>query len=146
MKNLQWFLIKYFYLTEEDNGVRYWFVDREDMEWGIKNHEFLEYGEHNGNLYGTKLDSVRAIIDEGKTCILDSSPQSLKILRNSSEFMPFIIFLSAPGLDEMRHIYDNLRVTNSMIASGALSRRLASARARTTPPTSGETTISCWSP
>jgi guanylate kinase len=63
------------------------------MEWGIKNHEFLEYGEHNGNLYGTKLDSVRAIIDEGKTCILDSSPQSLKILRNSSEFMPFIIFL-----------------------------------------------------
>ena len=122
-KILQWFLIKYFYLTEEDNGVRYWFVDREDMEWGIKNHEFLEYGEHNGNLYGTKLDSVRAIIDEGKTCILDSSPQSLKILRNSSEFMPFIIFLSAPGLDEMRHIYDNLRVTNSMIAS---SKNLAS--------------------
>jgi guanylate kinase len=87
------------------------------MEWGIKNHEFLEYGEHNGNLYGTKLDSVRAIIDEGRTCILDSSPQSLKLLRNSSEFMPFIIFLAAPGLDEMRHIYDNLRVTNSMIAS-----------------------------
>lgn len=111
------------HFTEEDNGVRYWFVDREDMEWGIKNHEFLEYGDHNGNLYGTKLDSVRAIIDEGKTCILDSSPQSLKILRNSSEFMPFIIFLSAPGLDEMRHIYDNLRVTNSMIAS---SKNLAS--------------------
>jgi hypothetical protein len=56
-----------FLISEEDNGVRYWFVDREDMEWGIKNHEFLEYGEHNGNLYGTKLDSVRAIIDEGKT-------------------------------------------------------------------------------
>ena len=111
------------HFPEEDNGVRYWFVDREDMEWGIKNHEFLEYGDHNGNLYGTKLDSVRAIIDEGKTCILDSSPQSLKILRNSSEFMPFIIFLSAPGLDEMRHIYDNLRVTNSMIAS---SKNLAS--------------------
>jgi hypothetical protein len=55
--------------------------------------------------------------------ILDSSPQSLKVLRNSSEFMPFIIFLAAPGLDEMRHIYDNLRVTNSMIAS---SKNLAS--------------------
>ena len=29
----------------------------------------------------------------------------------------------------------------STMASGALSRRLASARARTTPPTSGETTV-----
>ena len=119
--------------------MRYWFVDREDMEWGIKNHEFLEYGEHNGNLYGTKLDSVRAIIDEGRTCILDSSPQSLKLLRYSSEFMPFIIFLAAPGLEEMRHIYDNLRVTNSMIASSknlasferSSSIRYSSRRART---------------
>ena len=127
------------YSSEEDNGLRYWFVDREDMEWGIKNHEFLEYGEHNGNLYGTKLDSVRAIIDEGRTCILDSSPQSLKILRYSSEFMPFIIFLAAPGLEEMRHIYDNLRVTNSMIASSknlasferSSSIRYSSRRART---------------
>ena len=30
---------------EEDSGVRYWFVDREDMEYSIKQHEFLEYGE-----------------------------------------------------------------------------------------------------
>ena len=30
---------------EEDSGMRYWFVDREDMEYSIRNHEFLEYGE-----------------------------------------------------------------------------------------------------
>ena len=30
---------------EEDSGQRYWFVDREDMEYSIRNHEFLEYGE-----------------------------------------------------------------------------------------------------
>ena len=103
---------------EEDSGIRYWFVDREDMEYSIKQHEFLEYGEFNQNLYGTKLDSVRAIVDEGRTCVLDASPQSLKLLRNSSEFMPFVVFLSAPGLDEMRHVYDNLRVTNSMMNAG----------------------------
>ena len=67
---------------------------------------------------GTKLDSVRAMIDEGRTCVLDASPQSLKLLRNSSEFMPFVVFLSAPGLDEMRHVYDNMRVTNSMMNTG----------------------------
>ena len=37
---------------EEDSGIRYWFCDREDMEYSIKQHEFLEYGEFNGNLYG----------------------------------------------------------------------------------------------
>ena len=49
--------------------------------------------EFQGNLYGTRLDSVRAIIDEGRTAVLDPSPRSLKLLRNSSEFMPFIVFL-----------------------------------------------------
>ena len=48
---------------------------------------------YQGNLYGTRLDSVRAIIDEGRTAVLDPSPRSLKLLRNSSEFMPFIVFL-----------------------------------------------------
>jgi len=124
---------------EEDSGIRYWFCDREDMEYSIKQHEFLEYGEFNGNLYGTKLDSVRAMIDEGRTCVLDASPQSLKLLRNSSEFMPFVVFLSAPGLDEMRHVYDNMRVTNSMMNTGksmstferTSSIRSSSRRART---------------
>ena len=103
---------------EEDSGVRYWFVDREDMEYGIKQHEFLEYGELNQNLYGIKMDSVRAIIDDGRTAVLDCSPQSLKTLRNSSEFMPFVVFLAAPGMEEMKHVYDNLRVTGSMITAG----------------------------
>ena len=85
--------------------MRYWFVDREDMEFAIKvnylyyyiytcmyyfiikiaikNHEFLEYGEYGPNLYGTRYDSIHAIIDAGKTAVLDPSPQSLKLLRSS---------------------------------------------------------------
>ena len=44
---------------------RYWFVDREDLEISIRRHELLEYGDHQGELYGTKLDSVRQIISTG---------------------------------------------------------------------------------
>jgi len=105
--------------SEEDSGMRYWFVDREDMEYSIRNHEFLEYGELKGNLYGTRLDSVRAIIDEGRTAVLDPSPKSLKLLRNSSEFMPFIVFLAAPGMEEMQSVYNNLRVSNAMSVANA---------------------------
>lgn len=34
------------------------------MEEDIKRHKFLEYGEYNGNLYGTHLDSIRGVIKE----------------------------------------------------------------------------------
>lgn len=58
----------------EEDGMGYWFVSREEMEHDIRDHQFLECGEHNGHLYGTKLDSIRAIIRQGKMCVLDCSP------------------------------------------------------------------------
>lgn len=58
----------------EENGKNYWFVDRETMEMEIREHKFLEYGEHNGHLYGTSLDTIRDVIHEGKMCVLDCSP------------------------------------------------------------------------
>ena len=58
----------------EENGKNYWFIEREEMEKQIRQHKFLEYGEHNGNLYGTSLDSIRNAINEGKMCVLDCSP------------------------------------------------------------------------
>lgn len=50
----------------EENGKNYWFIDREEMEEEIRKNHFLEHGEHNGNLYGTHLDSVRDVIKQGK--------------------------------------------------------------------------------
>lgn len=35
----------------------------------------LEYGEYKGNLYGTSIDAVRAVLDAGKICIVDLEPQ-----------------------------------------------------------------------
>lgn len=64
------------------------------MEDEIDRNNFLEFGEHNGNLYGTHLDSIRNVIKDGKMCILDCSPAVLKFLHNSPEFMPFVIFVS----------------------------------------------------
>lgn len=49
----------------EENGKNYWFTDREEMEEEIRSNNFLEHGEHNGNLYGTHLDSIRDIIKQG---------------------------------------------------------------------------------
>ena len=77
----------------------------------------LEYGEHGGEVYGTKLESVREVVDTGRMCVLDCSPAALKLLHNSNEFMPFVVFLAAPGLEEMKHIYDNGKMAGAIMAS-----------------------------
>ena len=73
---------------------------------------------HTASRSFLKVSNSIISLDDGKTSVLDVSPQSLKLLRNSSEFMPFVVFLAAPGMDEMRHVYDNMKVTNSMMTAG----------------------------
>lgn len=97
----------------EEDGKSYWFTDRESMEQDIREHRFLEHGEHGGHLYGTKLDSVREMIRSGKMCVLDCSPAALKILHNSTEFMPYVIFIAAPGMEQLKSLYDLGRSTGA---------------------------------
>jgi PREDICTED: similar to membrane protein, palmitoylated 3 (MAGUK p55 subfamily member 6) len=59
----------------EQDGKVYHFVKREIMEADINNQKYLEWGEYDGYLYGTKLDSIRSIIRSGKMAILDCNPQ-----------------------------------------------------------------------
>lgn len=46
------------------------------MEVDIKAGRYLEHGEYEGNLYGTKIDSIHEVVDAGKMCILDVNPQA----------------------------------------------------------------------
>lgn len=45
------------------------------MEADVKAGRFLEHGEYDGNLYGTKIDSIHEVVAAGRTCILDVNPQ-----------------------------------------------------------------------
>ena len=60
---------------EELDGQAYRFVTRADMERDIKDSRYLEHGEYDGNLYGTKMDSIHEVVETGRTCILDVNPQ-----------------------------------------------------------------------
>jgi len=39
--------------------------------------------------------------------------KALKILHNSSEFMPYVIFIAAPGMEQLKHLYGISRSTGS---------------------------------
>lgn len=92
----------------EIHGKKYFFSDRDTMEMEIRNDLFLEYGVFNGNLYGTKLETVHNTIHSGKMCVLDVNPTSLKTLK-TPEFMPYIIFLAAPNAEALTVMYEEGR-------------------------------------
>ncbi|GAB0098548.1 hypothetical protein DMENIID0001_142920 [Sergentomyia squamirostris] len=119
----------------EENGKGYWFIDRENFEEEVRLNNFLEYGEHNANLYGTHLDSIRDVIKQNKMCVLDCAPSALKLLHNSQEFMPFVVFIAAPGMEQLQQIYAERRATGGSSRNLAFDRqssiRYSSRRART---------------
>lgn len=41
----------------------------------IEANKYLEYGTHQGAMYGTKLDTIRDNLNQGLTAILDVEPQ-----------------------------------------------------------------------
>ncbi|XP_030057834.1 protein PALS2 isoform X1 [Microcaecilia unicolor] len=89
---------------DEKDGQAYRFVSRAEMETDIKAGRYLEHGEYEGNLYGTKIDSIHEVVQTGRTCILDVNPQALKVLK-TSEFMPYVVFIAAPELDTLRAMH-----------------------------------------
>lgn len=89
----------------EQDGVHYHFVTREKMEEDILVGKYLEYGEYDGALYGTKLDSIREIIGSGKICVLDCNATCLKILK-TADYLPFVAFIASPTLNQLRNRQD----------------------------------------
>ncbi|XP_037392316.1 calcium/calmodulin-dependent serine protein kinase b isoform X1 [Pygocentrus nattereri] len=82
---------------DEENGKNYYFVSHDQMMQDISNNEYLEYGSHEDAMYGTRLETIRKINEQGMVSILDVEPQALKVLR-TAEFAPYVVFIAAPTI------------------------------------------------
>ncbi|NXX14160.1 MPP2 protein, partial [Podargus strigoides] len=101
----------------EKEGQGYRFVSRGEMEADIKAGRYLEHGEYEGNLYGTRIDSIRAVVEAGKMCILDVNPQAVKVLR-TAEFVPYVVFIEAPSAEMLR------AMNRAALESGVATKQL----------------------
>ncbi|XP_063315345.1 MAGUK p55 subfamily member 2 isoform X1 [Pelobates fuscus] len=102
----------------EWDGQSYSFVSRAEMEQDIKAGRYLEHGEYEGNLYGTKISSIQEVVASGKMCVLDVNPQAVKVLR-TAEFVPYVVFIGAPD-------FDTLKSNNqSAVEAGMTSKQLS---------------------
>ncbi|KQJ87579.1 hypothetical protein BRADI_4g12050v3 [Brachypodium distachyon] len=85
---------------QEIDGVHYHFTERRKMEKEISEGKFLEFANVHGNLYGTSIEAVEAVTDEGKRCILDIDVQGAQSVRDSS-LEALFIFVCPPSFEEL---------------------------------------------
>ena len=62
----------------EENGVHYHFISKPEMEKMIEDGKFIEVVTLFGNMYGTAMESVDKVTEEGKICIMDLEYEVIK--------------------------------------------------------------------
>ncbi|XP_059680379.1 55 kDa erythrocyte membrane protein isoform X3 [Gavia stellata] len=100
----------------EVDGKDYYFVSTEEMTRDISANEFLEFGSYQGNMFGTKFETVHKIHQQDKVAILDIEPQTLKIVR-TAELSPFIVFIAPTDKAEQSEALQQLRKDSESIRS-----------------------------
>nr|KAF6450686.1 membrane palmitoylated protein 4 [Molossus molossus] len=93
----------------EMDGREYHYVSKEIFETLMYSHRMLEYGEYKGHFYGTSVDAVQAVLDEGKICVMDLEPQGIQVAR-THELKPYIIFIKPPNMNCMKRSRKNAKV------------------------------------
>lgn len=107
----------------EREGKDYFFIARAEFERRAAAGRFLEWAEYSGNLYGTPLDAVEAMLRQGQDVILDIETQGAASVRR---VMPdaVLVFVLPPTYADLER-----RITGrSPMAPADLALRLQQAR------------------
>ncbi len=80
---------------DEQEGVQYHFVTKEEFENKIKNNEFYEYDLHHDNYYGTSKKILNEKIEEGKIIVKDievnGTENLVKLLKNDVKIITIFL-------------------------------------------------------
>ena len=104
--------------VNEQNGVDYFFLTKEEFEEKINNNEFLEYAIYNDNYYGTPVSKIKEKLDNGIDVILIIEVQGALYVKKHFQDAIFI-FIMPPSMEELR---DRLISRNTDSKDKILSR------------------------
>uniref|UniRef100_A0A3Q0QQ49 MAGUK p55 scaffold protein 4 n=1 Tax=Amphilophus citrinellus TaxID=61819 RepID=A0A3Q0QQ49_AMPCI len=91
----------------EESGREYFFIGREVFE-SMVYHNFLEYGEYKGNMYGTSIQSTRDVLNSGKICVIDIEPNA-----RTHELRAYVIYVKPPPLERLRETRRDAYITTN---------------------------------
>ena len=108
----------------EQEGVDYFFIDKESFAAMQQGDFFLEWAEVHGNLYGTSSGSVQEVMRQGVDIVLDIDVQGARQVREKLGDEGVFIFILPPSLQvlEQRLLY---RATET---ESGIATRLANAK------------------
>ena len=86
----------------EQDGVDYYFVDKEEFEREVAADQFLEHALVHGNYYGTSLKPVKKALAEGKLVIFDIDVQGNNAIKSRLGDITTSVFISPPTLSELK--------------------------------------------
>lgn len=81
--------------NDEEEGVQYHFITREEFLKKINNNEFYEYDLHHNNYYGTSRKLMNEKIESGKIIVKDievnGTENLIKLLKDEVKVVPIFL-------------------------------------------------------
>lgn len=86
--------------ANEEDGKDYYFVSKENFMESIEKDELLEYAEFVGNFYGTPMQAVEDLRNQGKNVLLEIEVQGASQVK-AKVTDALTIFLVPPSMQEL---------------------------------------------
>ena len=110
---------------KETNGKDYFFVNEEEFERRIQEHDFIEYVKYCDHYYGTPKSFVDENLKAGKNVLLEIEVAGAsKVMEQYRGMYTLAIFLLPPNIEELER---RIRLRNSE-TDEEVSHRLAKAQ------------------
>jgi len=107
----------------EQDGVEYFFINKENFELKIEQDSWLEWAKVHENYYGTSKDFVKDSMDKGQNLLLEIDVQGAQQIINS-DLNPVTIFILPPSFEILSQRLND-RCTDS---KEVVAKRLANAK------------------
>ncbi|KAK5694951.1 guanylate kinase [Elasticomyces elasticus] len=82
----------------EKDGVEYNFVTKDAFKKLVDENGFIEHAQFGSNLYGTSVQAVKDVANQGRTCILDIEMEGVKQVKKTDLNARFL-FLQPPSVE-----------------------------------------------
>ncbi|MFL6617990.1 MAG: guanylate kinase [Povalibacter sp.] len=101
---------------KEQNGVHYFFVDKETFQRMKDRGEFLEHAQVFDNFYGTSKPQVEALLDAGQNVLLEIDWQGAQQIRKAAPHVESIFILPPSRAELERRLRDRKTDSEEVIA------------------------------
>ena len=108
----------------ENDGIDYFFTNKEEFKKDISANNFLEWAEVHGNYYGTSLKPIKEALADGKLVIFDIDVQGFEQVIKIFRDITTTVFITTPSLEELKNRLKN-RGTDSQ---DVISKRITNAQ------------------